>query len=353
MQSKSYREERQSLATLKVEELWQAVHSSLEPAELYYPTPCWSNVQFSPGYGLLPVLEPRVSVAKQSIKFIKVLEVVREMVLCGGRTTKRDIFYQNFSYFGSQREVDSIINVLVSMLQVPRLYLGVVATSKGLVVGDLSFLNSEEITVDCNLAVGGLNIPQDVPELANLHSEAKLVLVIEKDAIFQRLLDEGILSGRLPSLIMITGKGVPDLATRQLVYRLATELLLPVMLLTDCDPYGMDIGLMYKFGSLAMSWCAESLAVPSSVWLGLLPSDVRLFGIGKQSTKPFSPEDWKKVVDISKREYVAGMDEFQEELDTIWTNGRKAEIQQVAEERGTGFLADTFIPAKIAHANWI
>ena len=35
-----------------------------------------------------------------------------------------------------------------------------VATSKGLVVGDLSFVNSEGVNVDCRLAAGGETIPQ-------------------------------------------------------------------------------------------------------------------------------------------------------------------------------------------------
>ena len=73
---------------------------------------------------------------------------------------------------------------------------------------------------------------------------------------------------------MVTGKGVPDLATRQLVYRLSTQFILPVVILTDCDPYGFVIALTYMFGSLAMAWAPERLVVPSAIWLGLLPSDL-------------------------------------------------------------------------------
>ena len=42
----------------------------------------------------------------------------------------------------------------------PRLYLGVVATSKGLVVGNICYVNSEGVRVDCRLAAGGETIPQ-------------------------------------------------------------------------------------------------------------------------------------------------------------------------------------------------
>ena len=47
---------------------------------------------------------------------------------------------------------------------------------------------------------------------------SRFVLVVEKDATFQRLLDDGVCSAIGPCVV-ITGKGVPDLNTRQLVRR--------------------------------------------------------------------------------------------------------------------------------------
>ena len=52
-------------------------------------------------------------------------------------------------------------------------YLGVMATSKGLVVGDLKYTNVEGVTVDCNLAVGGDTIPQDVSSMTVTCSDAR------------------------------------------------------------------------------------------------------------------------------------------------------------------------------------
>ena len=42
-----------------------------------------------------------------------------------------------------------LVSVTVAMLQVPRLMHGVMVTSKGLVVGDLTYTNTEGVTVDC------------------------------------------------------------------------------------------------------------------------------------------------------------------------------------------------------------
>jgi DNA topoisomerase VI subunit A len=140
-------------------------------------------------------------------------------------------------------------------------------------------------------------------------------------------------SQTLVKKVMITGKGVPDLATRQLVYMLATQTGLPVMNMTDCDPYGVDICIMYKYGSLAMAWAAEPLAVPISIWLGLLPSDIARLDINASSMKPYSAQDCKKMVDLNNSQYVG-------------KDMRKAKIQQVVEERKRGFLPCPAVPAE-------
>ena len=348
------REERAKLAYLKVQELLVAVHEG-ETSLLYPSLNDWSNVQFHHAYGLLPVDRPRMSqITRAKLdKVVMVLKIMQGLIESGSRTTKRDIFYQHFCDFSNQRELDSLVAVIVAMVQVPRLVLGVVATSKGLVVGDLRYTNSEDVIVDCSLAVGGDSVPQDVMEMKDVVTNAKFILVVEKDAVFQRMMEEGVMGGHLPSFIMITGKGVPDLATRQLVHILSSQLGLPIMIMTDCDPYGLDICMMYKYGSLAMAWAAEHLAVPTSVWLGLLPSDISRLSIMPSSMKLHSAQDRKKMMDLSSREYVTKDNRLTEELEILWEMGRKAEIQQVVEERDRGFLSHQFLPRKIFECGWV
>ena len=38
--------------------------------------------------------------------------------------------------------------------------------------------------------------------------------------------------------------------------------------------------MVYKYGALASAWAAEPLAVASSAWLGLLPSDLPRLDLG-------------------------------------------------------------------------
>lgn len=77
---------------------------------------------------------------------------------------------------------------------------------------------------------------------------ARYVIVVEKDAIFQRLVEDKIFL-TLPCII-VTGKGIPDLATRiflSKLYSLCPELLF--FGLVDWNPSGVLILSTYKYGS--------------------------------------------------------------------------------------------------------
>jgi hypothetical protein len=64
------------------------------------------------------------------------------------------------------------------------------------------------------------------------------MLLVEKEGIFQRLLDDGGIDG----CIIVTGKGFPDLATRALVWTVHRQWPdLPIYGLADCDPYGVAV----------------------------------------------------------------------------------------------------------------
>jgi len=76
--------------------------------------------------------------------------------------------------------------------------------------------------------------------------------------------------------------------------------------------------------------------VASSAWLGLLPSDLPRLDLGPESMKPHSEQDGRKMLDLSRRGYLApdsGHQGLRRELELMWGAGSKAEIQQIAEDR--------------------
>ena len=89
-------EERRQIAMERIDTI--LIGAETDGSLMYPNMRDWNNVTFHPGYGLLPVNNPKVSqLSGPSLgKFIQILEVMRNLILTNRRTTKRDIFYQMF-----------------------------------------------------------------------------------------------------------------------------------------------------------------------------------------------------------------------------------------------------------------
>uniref|UniRef100_A0A453RXB4 Topoisomerase 6 subunit A/Spo11 TOPRIM domain-containing protein n=1 Tax=Aegilops tauschii subsp. strangulata TaxID=200361 RepID=A0A453RXB4_AEGTS len=93
----------------------------------------------------------------------------------------------------------------------------------------------EEEHIDCSiLGPSGHAITGDLNQLSrlNLSSDARYLILVEKDAIFQRLAEDRLYN-QLPC-ILITAKGYPDIATRFILHRLSqTFPNMPIFALVD------------------------------------------------------------------------------------------------------------------------
>ena len=84
--------------------------------------------------------------------------------------------------------------------------------------------------IDCTkMGVGGKAIPSNVDKVTELRTDAKFVLLVEKDAAFMRLAEDRFYN-KYPCII-ITAKGQPDVATRLFLSKVKRELKLPVLAL--------------------------------------------------------------------------------------------------------------------------
>ena len=187
-----------------------------------------------------------------------------------------------------------------------------------------------------------------------------MVFVVEKDSVFSRLKQSGILEKY--SIIMVTGKGFPDLATRRLVAKLSTTL--PVLILTDCDVGGLEILCCYKFGairnaysqvtillllllillSLLPNYIQENLAAPLSWWVGLLPEDLPELSV---PLKSFTESDKRKMSLIARRNYVMADPLLRRQVDLMSTLKVKAGLETLTGNQEETYMVETYIPNKI------
>ena len=287
--------------------------------------------------------------SKQSVKklsiMVKVISMMHHLVTSGRYSTKRDLFYQDTEGIGSQSVLDEAIDNVSCMLQIPRWRLHIMATSKGCVAGDLSYFDSDCNLIDCSKTRTGVLVPSNVHQLQQVHTEAKFVLVVEKDAIFQKLLDDDFCA-LMPPCILVTGKGFPDINTRMLLNRIWNDFQVPCFILVDADAYGIEIMCVFKFGSRSLSFEARYLTVPSIQWIGLLPSDIDRFSVPRDSLIPMSQGDKDKISDFLSRPYFRQTPVLQRELQALQTVERKAEIECL-DAINPSFLSRTYLPAKL------
>ncbi|XP_064599336.1 LOW QUALITY PROTEIN: meiotic recombination protein SPO11-like [Liolophura sinensis] len=290
------------------------------------------------------------STRKFSLILKKVLSIMYRLIQMNSFCTKRDIYYQDTVLFNSQSVVDNIVANISCMLAIPRWELHVLATSKGCVAGDLRFQDTDGNYFDC-AATAGLLIPSHVNGIRNLDSQAKFILIVEKDATFQKLIDDDFCH-RLHPCILITGKGFPDINTRLLLRKLWEEFAIPIFALVDADPHGMEIMAVYRYGSLALAYESHHLTVPAVRWLGVFPSDITRFKIPKNMLIPVTVADKNKARELLVRPYVISNQIWYHEIQVILQSGVKAEIQCLTGV-SPRFLSDIYIPGKLQQGGWI
>ena len=178
--------------------------------------------------------------------------------------TKRELYYRDVELFGNQETVNRAVNNLCAMLNVQEFELAVMSSSKGLVAGDLTIVIGDE-KINCKTPRA---VPQNPSEITSFETAAEFVLVVEKDTVFQRLVNDETFKKDASKTILITGKGYPDINTRMLLKKISTDTNLPIYIIVDADPHGVEIMCTYKYGSMQMVHNSEHLAVPSIQWIG-------------------------------------------------------------------------------------
>ncbi|KAF9227465.1 DNA topoisomerase IV, alpha subunit [Gyrodon lividus] len=248
----------------------------------------------------------RSSSSKQIAQFLRVMNFAHEALEEGLPLTKRDMYYKDIALFNSQKTVDRLVDDLAATLKLDRADLNIRATSKGLICGSslvIYFVDGHVLRLDDS---EGTLIPagEDI-ERFEVEGDVAWVLVVEKEAVFQTLCRLQFTSHpALPGCgLMITGKGYPDLATRQLVRTLSDNLPdhIPIVALVDGDAYGLDILSVYKYGSQSLRHENEKLAAHRIQWLGIKTSELLELGIHLDALIPITKHDEKKAMAMLQR----------------------------------------------------
>uniref|UniRef100_J3MQI6 Meiotic recombination protein SPO11-2 n=1 Tax=Oryza brachyantha TaxID=4533 RepID=J3MQI6_ORYBR len=294
----------------------------------------------------------RANDGKAFVRVWKVMEVCYKILGEGKLVTQRELFYKLLSdspsYFSCQRHINQTVQDVVSLLRCTRQSLGIMASSRGALIGRIVLQGLGEEHVDCSiLGPSGHAITGDLNVLSKLifSSDARYLILVEKDAIFQRLAEDRIYN-HLPS-ILITAKGYPDLATRFILHRLSlTFPNMPIFALVDWNPAGLAILCTYKYGSISMG--LESYRYACNVkWLGLRGDDLQL--IPQSAYQELKPRDLQIAKSLLSSKFL--QEKHRAELTLMLEMGKRAEIEALYSH-GFDFLGK-YVARKVVQGDYI
>ncbi|XP_042478988.1 meiotic recombination protein SPO11-1 [Macadamia integrifolia] len=276
---------------------------------------------------------------------LRVLHIVQQLLQENKHGSKRDIYYMHPSIFSEQAVVDRAINDICILLKCSRHNLNVASVGNGLVMGWLRFFEGGR-KFDCIKSPCTVHpVPVHVEEVTGIMSIAEYILVVEKEAVFQRLANDKFCSTN--RCIIITGRGYPDVSTRRFLRLLTEKLCLPAYCLVDCDPYGFDILTTYRFGSMQMAYDAKFMRVTELHWLGAFPSDSKKYCLPERCLLPLTAEDKRRAEGLLQRCYLQREEpQWRLELEMMLQGGVKFEIEALSVS-SISFLSEMYIPSKI------
>ncbi|GGP20477.1 DNA topoisomerase VI subunit A [Thermocladium modestius] len=351
------------------QELYAQIERGEEPV-LEIPSRTLSNTVWDPKRRIVVLgpdkLKRRLLDMKESKRFMQtilMLKLIVSSIREGVYPTIRDLYYNGKhtitfrvpnvgavreNTWDEQAESNAAIEDLEVGLNVLREEMGLSADVKGKVVGPI-VVRSKGFEIDATrMGDTALGLPPNPDELDIVKIEASYVLVVEKDAIFQRLNREGYWNRE--NAILITARGMPDRATRKFVRRLNEDYKLPVYVLTDSDPYGYYIYSVYKSGSIKLSYESERLATPDAKFIGVTTSDIINYKISSDYVIAANERDIKRAEELVRYPWFQS-EAWQKEINLFLKMKKKVEIEALSTH-GLKFLHD-YLLEKIHSGKWI
>ncbi len=286
------------------------------------------------------------------LKTLYVVDFFKNQVEIGKSSTLRELYYISENWgklvrFNEQQESDKLIEDLEIILHLQREDFRMHPEEDGAsILGNLRIrepTNRGIRDIHCLDDVGetGYSIPTNVDKLEFLDYDADFVIAVETGGMFMRLREEKF-DEKFRS-ILVHLKGQPARATRRFLRRLNTELGLPVVVFTDCDPWSFRIYASVAYGAIKTAHLSEYIATPNAMFLGVKPSDIVEYDL---------PTDRLKEQDINALEAELEDPRFQSEF---WEReiklqlelGKKSE-QQALAKYGLAYVVEEYLPNELA-----
>src|SRR5512138_2066914 len=353
----------------KIEKLAETVLKSVKGGQnpfVEIPIRSLANVRFNEKKRLVELGSERqkryffnVSMAKKFMQTFLVSEACRELIESGKTTSIRDLYYMTKHTLGEtrqntfeeQEESDPIIEDLEVAIDSLREELHLFATGRGSMVGPMTIRDSVDSIDLRRMGSGGWSVPSIVEEhvVQIGKSEAKYVLLIEKDAVWKRFNEDKFWQRH--KCIIVTGQGQPPRGVRRVVQRLHSELKLPVYVLVDNDPWGFYIYSVLKQGSINLAYESMRMAVPDARFIGLSSFDKDKFQLPANVVIRMNDQDNARAKQMLSYPWFQAK-QWQREIQEMVRSGVKFELEALSR-RGISFITEEYLPKKLKEKDWL
>lgn len=365
MSKKKNREIRNKIKDL-ADSVSQAANAGDNPV-FEIPVRTLSNSEFDKKSGIIRMgdaTQGRPFLSKSTArKFMQTVLVAKGCkTLCDEEKTTsiRDLYYMlkhtiegsKINTFDGQDESDPIIEDLEVTLDCLREELGLHASNRGALVGELTLEDTGDTIDTRRMGSGGWSIPSIVePDIVKFKKcDAEFILLVEKDAMWRRLNEDKF--WRKHKCILIHGQGQPPRGVRRLLHRMVNELNLPLYVFVDNDPWGYYIHSVVKQGSINLAYESQRMAVPSAKFLGLSAFDRAKFNLPASATIAMDKKDIARAKQILEYPWIANHKGWQREIKKLLSNGFKMELEALSA-LGLSFVAEEYLPKKIKDRKWL
>ncbi len=277
-------------------------------------------------------------------------------------TTIRGLFYQlkyslgediDESIFSEQSESNPLIEDIEVALDMKREDLNLNATRRGVLAGNIKVIDrfgGERTEIDCSKqGRSGWSIPSDVDnDIEFVDMTAKYVLIVEKDALWQRLNEDGF--WKKENAILITPQGQATRGTRRLIRKFA-DMHIPIYVFTDSDAWGWYIYWTIKTGSINLAYIGKEIATPEARFIGVTISDLDKYEFLKKLTIKATEVDLKRAQEMLGYEWIRQHKEWVTELERMIKSKIKLEQDALQGPRLT--FVDEYIREKIKNKEFL
>src|SRR3989344_3163071 len=232
-----------------------------------------------------------VAHAKKFLQTVEIASISKNLLGEEKHASLRDVFYMakrtipetNVNLVDDQSESDDIIEDLELITGNSREQLNVNANKNGSVAGKVIIKDKGDVIDWSKMGSGGWSIPSNVEEIEFKKVNARYIIYMEKQAVWERLHEDKFWDKN--NCLILTSQGQTTRGIRRLLQRLYEEHSLPIYVLTDFDCYGFYIYSVLKYGSINLAHASEHLAIPSVKYLGITSSDIEKYDLKKHFIK--------------------------------------------------------------------